>query len=220
VKNVRLLHVEDDVVQQRMVSINLRRLENHQFQITPVISEDEAVDAFGRQGADLVILDYHLAQGNGLSVLERIRRQDALVPVIAVSNEADAETAAKLVLAGADDFIRKRDLTGATLGASVQAALQRAEQARQRLAPHRGRLEAAYSRLCAELLGPCLQVTTLLDAFELEARRAGPEGVLQLLEAIEPGPLRPALLELRERLLLHSRTPEATTRPSFSTKAP
>lgn len=220
-KSVRLLHVEDDPIQHKLVAYSLRGVANHEFQITKAGSEDEAIKTFAREGADLVILDYYLAEGNGLQVLRHIRQLDPLVPVIALSGQALPETAMELVQAGADDFISKRDLTAKGLATSVEAALRRSEQVKQRVSPEvlerTHLLEDCFAAMCAELLGgTCQALVAQLDAFEAEARKCqlSSDQLRRLFETAAdaadlarkgrgaPGGrlLRPMLLELRERL--------------------
>jgi CheY-like chemotaxis protein len=218
---IRLLHVEDDMVQQRLVAFDLGKVSEYRFDITCAKSEDEAVAAFERDGADLVLLDYHLTQGNGLSVLEHIRRLDPLVPVIALSGAASPRIAAELVRAGADDFIAKGDLATQRLTASVRMALVRSQQVRARLTtptPDRSRRQhEQFGHLCAALVdGPCPDLLRRLDELEEWAQQAKVSATeLERLfqtacdahdvargGAGESGwrLLRPVWLELRERL--------------------
>ncbi len=84
----RVLHVEDDGIQRALVAQYLTTPGEAKYVVTGVESEDEAVDTFRSGGVDLVILDYQLAQGNGLSCLRQLRQLDPLVPVIALSGVA------------------------------------------------------------------------------------------------------------------------------------
>jgi CheY-like chemotaxis protein len=215
------LHVEDDPIQQRLVMFDLRKLPEFQFEFVYAVSEDEAVAAFRRDGADLVLLDYHLAQGNGLSVPEQIRRLDPLVPIIALSGEAMSGVASELVRAGADDFISKGDLAAQKLRVSVRTALLRSEQVRQRLPagtqPGRPAPEERFAQLCAGLVdGVCGELVRRIDELEAWAREAklSSQDLERLFKttcdahdlarggAGESGwrLLRPIWLELRERL--------------------
>ncbi|HZW30540.1 MAG TPA: response regulator [Isosphaeraceae bacterium] len=86
---------------------------------------------------DLVLQDYQLARGNSLSCLIRLRRSDPLVPIIAISEVASEEIAAKLLQAGLDDYINKKDLTSQVLGASLRPLLTRTLACRERIAGSR-----------------------------------------------------------------------------------
>jgi CheY-like chemotaxis protein len=130
---IRVLHVEDDHIQRRYLSHYLEGLPGFRFDVRYADGEDEAVTSFEENGADLVLLDYHLHEGDGLRCLERLRERDMIVPVIAISGVAKAEIAAALIQAGADDYIGKRDLDRELLGQSVRDALSRADACRSRI---------------------------------------------------------------------------------------
>jgi DNA-binding response OmpR family regulator len=85
-------------------------------------------------GFELVILDYHLSQGNGLSCLRNIRQIDSIVPIITVSSVATDEIVSVLISAGADDYLAKQSLSSKTLGQSVRNVLTRAKAFRARFA--------------------------------------------------------------------------------------
>jgi DNA-binding response OmpR family regulator len=219
-RTVQLLHVEDDLLQQRLVAGNLRGMQEPAFAIVHATTEMDALRAFNPATCDLVILDYHLKQGDGLSLLRQLRRLDPLVPTIALSGRASSEVAAELVAAGADDFLCKRGLTCEALAGSVRAALLRADRVRQRAAraPERnGKVEAALADVCnhfAAAAGP--DFVRRLDELEALAREAhvGEAALKQMfnnlctrLDAVNPlAPpsgrqlLRPLFVEMLVRL--------------------
>ncbi|MBN1588795.1 MAG: response regulator [Pirellulales bacterium] len=131
---IRVLHVEDDRIQHAFVAHHLSTLSEYAFEIQAVPSEEAAISTFRQGTFELVILDYHLSQGDGLSCLAQIRRFDTMVPVIAVSGVATDEIASKLIEAGADDYLSKQSLDGSTLGRSVRNALTRARAFKSRFA--------------------------------------------------------------------------------------
>jgi CheY-like chemotaxis protein len=123
---IRLLHVEDDAIQRRLLLAHMSKLSDLRFDVTAAESEDEAMNKLS-QGFDLVLLDYHLTQGNGLACLKRIRNTNGKLPIIAISGVATPEIAAELLEAGADDYFSKTDFEPETFGRSVRAALARAD---------------------------------------------------------------------------------------------
>lgn len=123
---IRLLHVEDDAIQRRLMQAHFAKLGDFQFDITPAESEDEAITKM-KGGYDIVLLDYHLTQGNGLNCLKRVRQLDAHIPIIAISGVATPEIAAELLEAGADDYFSKDGFEPEVFSRSVRAALARAD---------------------------------------------------------------------------------------------
>ena len=130
---LRVLHIEDDPLQQEVVALRLGAIEGFVVSIAPATSEAAAVALFSRQPFDFVLLDYHLAQGNGLGCLRQLRVLDANVPIVVISGVNQPQIAAELLSAGADDFLSKENLAGEQLGRSIAAAVARADAFKQRL---------------------------------------------------------------------------------------
>jgi DNA-binding response OmpR family regulator len=116
------------------MSLYLRKVPDLAFELAGADSEAAAVEEFRRQPRDLVLLDYQLAQGNGLNCLRSIRQLDARVPIIAISGAATSSVAAELLQSGADDFISKAHLSVKGLERSIRLALSRADAYRRRQA--------------------------------------------------------------------------------------
>ena len=129
----RVLHVEDDRMQRALIVHYLVVPGENKYAVTGVESEEQAVDAFRCGGVDLVILDYQLAEGDGLNCLRQIRQLDAIVPVIAISGTATAAIAAELIEAGADDYLSKKSMDKQTLSESMENALARAQGIRAKV---------------------------------------------------------------------------------------
>lgn len=217
-RNIGLLHVEDDVIQQRLIAHHLT-MGGVPCDLACVSSEDAAIECFQQGGVDVVILDYHLTEGNGLNCLRRLRQIDRFVPIIAISGVATPEIAAKLLHAGADDYISKVELTSDRITRCVRDGLNRAETWRLRVPePLPDSWDQARTigwLLCSTFLartGP--ELSRQLDVLEKIILQADFDGVQvdRLFQAIfkelkmsENNPnierqLRPVLLEMRYRL--------------------
>jgi two-component system, OmpR family, alkaline phosphatase synthesis response regulator PhoP len=119
-----ILVVEDDHAISTALALNLR-LAGH----TPstVGDGDAALTAVANQDFDLVLLDINLPRKNGLEVLESLRSQDMLVPVIVLSaRDGEFDKVAALRL-GADDYVTK-PFALAELLARIDAVLRRSGQ--------------------------------------------------------------------------------------------
>jgi len=79
---------------------------------------------------DLIILDLGLPDGDGLTLLARLRERGSTVPVLVVSGSADATVVVQALRTGADDFLFKSSLAPAELEVRVEAALRRGQAAR------------------------------------------------------------------------------------------
>jgi DNA-binding response OmpR family regulator len=122
---IRVLHIEDDRFHHRLLAHLLGDLDEFEFEITCAESERDGLALFDQQGADLIVLDYRLTEGDGLHCLKELRVRDAKVPVIAISGMASLEIAKELVECGADDYLNKSDLSANSLAKSVREVLSR-----------------------------------------------------------------------------------------------
>jgi two-component system, OmpR family, response regulator RegX3 len=138
-RTIKLLHVEDEISQHRLLAHYLLFIDEFQFDILYAEAEENALNFFDRGGAELVILDYDIRHGNGSHCLEELRRREQIVPIIAVSMRATAEITADLLRAGADDYIGKYDVTNDTLPRILRETLARADVWRRRQAIQRGK---------------------------------------------------------------------------------
>jgi CheY-like chemotaxis protein len=224
IRSIRLLHVEDDAIQRRLLAAHLGKLPDLSFDVTPVESENEAVDRLAK-GFDLVLLDYHLAQGNGLACLKRIRAADSQLPIIAISGVATPEIAAELLEAGADDYFSKDNFDPEVFGRSVRAALARADAWKARAADADTAamhdIVGAFHTTCADFAAfASVNFIDRLDHLEKRARAANLtfaqtlrifESVCDRLAAGQETAkykrlLRPVMLELVLRLFEESPT--------------
>ncbi|MHB1036132.1 MAG: response regulator [Pirellulales bacterium] len=124
---VKVLHVEDERLPRAIVANFLGAIEELQCQVVAATSEEEALERFAESGFELVLLDYQLAAGSGLSCLQRIRQRDGIIPIIAISGHADPAVAAELLRHGADLFLSKNEISAAVLANAVRASLRRAD---------------------------------------------------------------------------------------------
>lgn len=131
-QTIRVLHVEDDPMQRALMSHHLKGLPEYACDVTGVDTETKAIAEFRQHPHDLILIDFQLADGNGLSCLRAIRAMNAHVPVLAISGEATPDIAAQLLQYGADDYLEKRTLTATDFAGRVRMALKRAEAAHRR----------------------------------------------------------------------------------------
>lgn len=176
-RTVQLLHIEDDVMQQQLTAQQLTTLPHFAFAITYSDNEDGAVAEFERSRQEIVLLDYHLARGNGLSCLRKLRQLDPIVPIIALSGKATPEIAAELLKAGADNYLSKIDLQTETLTGCIQDALVRADAWRRHAPAGQPGAGAEAERHSRELFqtfatGAGLELFKRLDAYEAVLRQA------------------------------------------------
>jgi DNA-binding response OmpR family regulator len=117
----RLLVVEDDA----SISLGLRiNLQGEGYEVLSAEDGERGLAMAHEERPDLVILDVMLPKMNGLHVLQRMRREGLLMPIIMLSaRTGEMDKVAGLEL-GAEDYVAK-PFSLAELLARVRAALRR-----------------------------------------------------------------------------------------------
>ena len=118
----RLLIVEDDASLQQILSWDFEDLG---YLVTAVSNCLEAREILAREPFDLALLDYHLPDGNGLQLVEELRRNYPNMPVIMSSGLSCAETASRAIDHGAFRFVPK-PTTAEVLHRVFQTAISKA----------------------------------------------------------------------------------------------
>jgi two-component system OmpR family response regulator len=133
VKAARILVVDDDPAMQRMI---VGYLTEHNLRATAVSGRQGMNHALAAREPDLVILDLHLGEDDGLDLLRELRSK-SVTPVILITGNRREEIDRVVGLElGADDYLTKpfglRELL-----ARVRAALRRRSMDRLSPAPQR-----------------------------------------------------------------------------------
>ncbi len=118
-----VLVIDDEGAIQKLLQVALGA---GGFRVVPASSAEEGVVAASMHRPDLVILDLGLPDGDGLSVIARLREWTK-VPVLVLSARGREEDKVKALDAGADDYLVKPFGTGELL-ARIRVALRHAAQ--------------------------------------------------------------------------------------------
>lgn len=102
----KILIVDDDPVQRRLLEAAVKRLGHHTLLCESGI---EALEVLANRdhGVDLVILDIVMPELDGMGVLERMRQNGISLPVIVQTAQGGIDTAVSAMRAGAVDFAVK-----------------------------------------------------------------------------------------------------------------
>ena len=127
----RVLVVEGEESVSEALSYLLRK---EGFDVAVCPTGPDALDAFDRTGADLVLLDLTLPGPPGTEVCQGLRQRSD-VPVIMLSaRDTEVDKAVGLEL-GADDYVTK-PFTWRELAARIQAVLYRRDTDQTKIACH------------------------------------------------------------------------------------
>ena len=118
--STRILTVEDD---ERIRTAVRMALEEEGWDVEETASGEEALDAFSRQPADVVLIDIMLPGIDGFEVCRNIRRLGD-VPIVMVTARSDSHDVVAGLEAGADDYLRK-PFDPKELSARIRALLRR-----------------------------------------------------------------------------------------------
>ncbi len=100
----RLLVVDDE---ESLRITTAAIFENEGYVVDTASSGDEAIDLMSKQDYDLVLTDLHMEGGDGLSVLNQIRRHAPLTISVVLTGFASVESAIAALQEGAYDYLVK-----------------------------------------------------------------------------------------------------------------
>jgi two-component system, OmpR family, response regulator len=133
----RLLLVDDEDNLRSMLDAALRHLG---FDVHPVASGREALDAVGSVRPDLVVLDVMLPDLDGFEVCRRLRTEGTKVPVLFLTAKDATEDKVRGLTLGGDDYLVK-PFSLEELVARINAVLRRAGVAQNGTTLHCADLE-------------------------------------------------------------------------------
>ncbi|MCY3617098.1 MAG: response regulator transcription factor [Acidimicrobiaceae bacterium] len=117
----RILTVEDD---ERIRTALRLALEDEGWEVDEVASGEEALIAFGRVPADVVLVDIMLPGIDGFDICRAIRKSSD-VPIVMITARSDTHDVVAGLEAGADDYLTK-PFAPKELSARIRALLRRA----------------------------------------------------------------------------------------------
>ena len=120
----RILTVEDD---ERIRTAVKMALEDEGWTVEETGSGEEAMDAWQREPADVVLIDIMLPGIDGFELCRSLRRSSD-VPIVMVTARADTHDVVAGLEAGADDYLTK-PFAPKELSARIRALLRRARPA-------------------------------------------------------------------------------------------
>ena len=122
---VRVLLVEDDEDDYFLTRDLLSEIQGQRFRLEWVKDYDTALEAMGRNGHDVYLLDYWLGQRNGLELLRGAREGGCQGPIILLTGQGEREVDIEAMRAGAADFLIKGRIDAALLERSLRYAIER-----------------------------------------------------------------------------------------------
>lgn len=131
--SVRVLLVEDNPGDARLVEILLYEVDAASFEITHVDRLGEALEHLGWSDFDVILLDLSLPDSSGLKTVDQMRIVAPQTPVVVLSGQDDEETALQALQGGAEDYLVKGQGDGDLIARSIRYAIER-KKAEEKLA--------------------------------------------------------------------------------------
>ena len=120
---MRVLIVEDEL---KMAGLIRRGLREEGLAADVAVKGEDAIEAFDRQPADVILIDIMLPGIDGFELCRTIRRSSD-VPIVMVTARADTHDVVAGLEAGADDYLTK-PFAPKELSARIRALMRRARK--------------------------------------------------------------------------------------------
>lgn len=120
---VRVLLIEDNSAQVRILQEMLSDCEPDQFTLVHVQRLQSALERLGQESFDVILLDLNLPDSQGLTSLEQLLHQCSEVPVVVLSNSSDPQLVRTAKEHGAQEFLVKRHMTSQRLAQVLRRSL-------------------------------------------------------------------------------------------------
>jgi diguanylate cyclase (GGDEF)-like protein len=140
--DIRILIAEDDeddlflfrelIYEWKNWDYYARRNDQATVTVDSALTREDIIQKLSEFQYDLIFLDYHLGEWNGLDILKEIRNKEFMLPVIILTGKGDQEIAVQVMKAGATDYLDKSSLQPDSLFKSIRHAINfyREEQKR------------------------------------------------------------------------------------------
>jgi two-component system cell cycle response regulator len=122
-QTTRILYVEDSDADYELFGAHLAGLDN--TDLARARNMAEAISILEKERFDLILVDYLLPGGSGLDFLHWAEKETLDTPVISVSGHGDEVVAAKMIKAGAYDYLPKSSIDQHVLLCSINNALEK-----------------------------------------------------------------------------------------------
>ncbi len=122
---INVLLVEDDRGDAFYVQEILSDQKDQLIETVWVETIGQALGRLAGGDIDVILLDLSLPDGTGIKTFSKVNSQAPAVPTVILTGLDDADSAAKAVSEGAQDYVVKGDLDGRLLARTIRFAIER-----------------------------------------------------------------------------------------------
>ena len=148
---VKILLIEDNLAEARLLQEFLKQAKSHEFTVVHVQRLAAGLQKLRTDNYDVILLDLTLPDSQGLVSLPPLMSQVPSTPIVVLTNINDDELALEAVRGGAQDYLVKRQINVAILMRSIRYAIER-KQALETLRHVNQTLENRVEEKTAELV--------------------------------------------------------------------
>ncbi len=126
-RRLTVVHIDDDAGDALLVRRNVELIPTFQVDYHHIATADEALRHVVDHEVSVLLLDYYLADANGLALLRQIREAGVETPAIFLTGQDDQEVTVEIMRAGAEDYLAKSSLSPRSLERAITNAVNQAE---------------------------------------------------------------------------------------------
>ena len=130
--SIRVLLVEDNPIDLRLLSADFRKFGSAEFDLTAVHSLSEAVRILQENRIDVILLDLFLEETTGMDTLFHVREVAPHVPCVVLTGLDDEGQALQALKHGAQDYLIKGKVDSHALFRAIRYAIERKQAERAR----------------------------------------------------------------------------------------
>jgi len=189
---IRVLFVDDDTSYMAVAQHLLSKYQGRKFEILWKQSGRGALEVLEKSPEiDLILMDYHLPEDNGLEVTRKIREKNVDIPIIFLTSNRDFRLAIEAMKYGVEDYLVKDEAVDSVLPRAIVNILERvnlkkriAEQVKADLiAKNRtNALKELIVTVCHEFNNPLAAIKISTDIL---LRQSLPPGERQIVEGLD-----------------------------------
>ena len=124
-KKIVVLLIDDDSDDTLLLSEDLHTSMKNSCVLHTCENLGDGLKFLSENDVDVVLLDLILPDSKGLETVEKVKMEFPALPLIALTGMEDDDFAIKIVQIGAQDYLRKSELTATLLGRSIRYAIER-----------------------------------------------------------------------------------------------
>jgi signal transduction histidine kinase/DNA-binding NarL/FixJ family response regulator len=121
----RILLVEDNPADARLLREALKEVANYQFELEHVERLSQALERLRSKDFDVVLLDLSLPDGQGLDNLTPVRDAAPGISILVLTGLDDEEIAVRALRVGAQDYLVKGQADGSSIVRAIRYARER-----------------------------------------------------------------------------------------------